>query len=105
MRFSALKSVGHNIADSMASGIGMMIGVYDMNVFTEASSASAGYIEVDFLRGTYSGATPSLKLQRAIILYKRALPRLCKKHGVDIDAFKTLRADLASTASTGRTSL
>jgi len=102
MRFSALRSVGHNVADSFASGIGLLIGVYEMNVFAEASSAPEGYIDVDFLRGTYSGATPSLKLQRAIIRYKKALPDLCKKHGVPVEAFKTLRARFGVDRAYGR---
>jgi hypothetical protein len=47
MKFGTLKSIGHNIAESLASGIGMMIGVYEMDVFGEAAAAPQGYIEVD----------------------------------------------------------
>lgn len=35
MKFGVLRSIGHNIADSLASGIGLMIGVYTTNVFTK----------------------------------------------------------------------
>jgi len=92
MRFSALKSVGHNIADSLASGIGLMIGVYEMDVFAEATAGPEGYIEVDFLRGTASGSAASRKLLRAIALYKDALPGLCQKHGVRLRDFNMLQA-------------
>jgi len=93
MRFSALKSVGHNIADSLASGIGLMIGVYEMDVFGEAAAGAEGYIEVDFLQGTTSGSPASRKLLRAISLYStEALPDLCEKHGIKVDDFKMLRA-------------
>ncbi|MDH4322877.1 MAG: hypothetical protein OEW90_01920 [Betaproteobacteria bacterium] len=92
MRFSALKSVGHNIADSLASGIGLMIGHYAMDVFGEAAAGAEGYIEVDLLHGTTSGSPASRKLLRAISLYSKvALPDLCKKHGVSVEAFGTLR--------------
>jgi hypothetical protein len=92
MRFSSLKSVGHNIADSLASGCSLLIGVEELNVFKEASSGPDGYIDIDFLRGSSSGASPSLKLQRAIALYKKALPSFCEKHGVRFEAVRTLRA-------------
>ena len=62
MKFGELKSIGHNIADSLASGIGLMIGVYETDVFGEARATSAGFIEVDFLNGSTMGGTPSRTL-------------------------------------------
>ena|SRR2546430_14335374 len=103
MRFSALKSVGHNIADSLASGIGLMIGVYEMDVFGEAAAGAEGYIEVDFLRGTTSGSPASRKLLRAISLYSRdALPDLCQKHRVKVEDFKMLRVRFGVDRAYGR---
>ncbi len=102
MRFSALKSVGHNVADSLASGIGLMIGVYEMDVFGEATAGPDGYIEVDFLRGTASGSPASRKLLRAISLYKDALPDLCEKHGVKVEDFNALRARFGVDRAYGR---
>lgn len=92
MKLGALKSLGHNIADSLASGIGILIGVYDMDVFGEASSSEEGYIAVDFLNGTSTGSPVSQSLQRAISLYREALPDLCRKHGCDIADIATLTA-------------
>lgn len=92
MRISKLKSVGHNIADSLASGIGMLIGVYAMNIFNEASSGSEGFIEVDFLSGKVEGSPVSASLSRAINLYKDALPDLCAKHGLEVFEIKALNA-------------
>ncbi len=51
MKHAVLTSVAHNIADSLASGIGLMIGVYEMDIFGEAAHSSEGFIEVDFLTG------------------------------------------------------
>jgi len=92
MKFGTLKSIGHNIAESLASGIGMMIGVYEMDVFGEAAAAPQGYIEVDFLTGEASGASPSPDLARALKLYAQALPELCRRHGVEPTAFRRLSA-------------
>ena len=92
MKFGELKSIGHNIADSLASGIGLLIGHYDMDVFSEAAHSPEGYIVVDFLTGTSSGAQPSESLARAIYLYGAALQDLCEKHGTNASAFRELSA-------------
>lgn len=92
MKLGTLRAVGHNIADSLASGIGLMIGVYEMYVFKEAANSPEGYIEVDFLDGTTSGAKPSATLQRAIKLYSEALPDLCRRHNFDVSEFAHLTA-------------
>lgn len=42
MKFGKLKSLGHNLADSMASGMGFLIGVYHMDVFAEATASEEG---------------------------------------------------------------
>ena len=92
MKHAVLTSVGHNIADSLASGIGLMIGVYEMDVFGEAARSAEGFIEVDFLQGATSGAAPSEALGRAIKLYSKALPELCRKHGVGVGDYERLTA-------------
>ena len=96
MKFGELKSIGHNIADSLASGIGLMIGVYEIDVFGEARTSSAGFIEVDFLNGETSGGAPSKKLQRAIELYRDQLDSLCKRHGTRREIFEVLKARYAT---------
>jgi len=69
MRLGELKSLGHNLADSLGSGIGLMIGVYSMNIFGEAQAEEGGYIIVDFLAGQTSGRKVSSGLKKAVQLY------------------------------------
>lgn len=90
MKFNELKSIGHNIADSLACGIGLMIGVYDMDVFGEASASTEGFIIVDFLSGETTGAPVSVGLANAVRLYSEALSGLCERHGTDRSAFAAL---------------
>jgi hypothetical protein len=93
MKFSALKSVGHNIAASLASGVGLMIGLYGTDIFREASAGAPGYIDVDFLLGSMSGSTPSRGLREAVALFSsKALLDLCRKHGVDLRDVRTIQA-------------
>lgn len=102
MKFGELKSIGHNIADSLASGIGLLIGHYETDIFGEASASPEGYIAVDFLTGTTDGGTPSKSLAKAIALYQDALEKLCERHGNEASAFKTLNVRFGVDVVHGR---
>lgn len=101
MRLGILKSIGHNIADSLASGIGLLIGIYEMDVFAEAAAGDAGYIKVDFLKGLSTGSAASARLSRAITLYRDALPSFCLKHGVDSQDIQKLEVRFGTDAAYG----
>jgi hypothetical protein len=92
MKFNVLRSIGHNMAHSLASGCGLLIGVYDMDVFGEAARSAEGFITVDFLTGKCIGAKPSPVLARAVVLYREVLAILCVREKVSPSAFKTLTA-------------
>jgi hypothetical protein len=91
MKHDELRAVAHNIADSLASGIGLMIGVYDMDVFGEAARSAEGALTVDFLRGMVVEGQPSQSLRGAVASYGEALAGHCEKHGGSIDDFKELK--------------
>ena len=92
MRFGELRSIAHNIADSLASGYSQLVGLYELNVFGEAAANPQGFIEVDFLTGTTIGSPVSAVLGEAIIRFREALPGLCRKHHVSETAFQQLQA-------------
>lgn len=101
MKLGALKSLGHNLADSFASGIGLLVGVYEMNVFSEAAASEPGFIEVNFLDASAVGCPISKNLQGAINSYKQALPNLCKKHSIELSQIQTLIARFGSDPAYG----
>ena len=92
MRFGQLKSIAHNLADSISSGIGLPIGLYVYNIFDEAAASSEGYIEINFVSGAVKGATPSKVLSDALLQYKRWLAELAGKHGAAVSDFAELTA-------------
>ncbi len=91
MKHDELRSIGHNLADSLASGVGFLIGLYTTDVFGEASKSPAGFLIVDFLNGTIQGHA-SASLAKAVSLYRDALPSLCEKHGASLSYFRELTA-------------
>jgi hypothetical protein len=92
MKIGTLRAIAHNIADSLGSGSGLFIGVYDMNVYGEAKKNPGGVIAIDFLAAKAIQGKVSRPLASAIAKYRAALPNLCAKHGASIEDFKTLTA-------------
>ena len=90
VKHAVLTSIAHNVADSLASGCGLMIGVSDMDVFGAAARGGEGYLEVDFLAGTITGGQPSPSLTKAVHLYAEALPGLCERQGAEVADFRRL---------------
>src|SRR5258706_8798219 len=95
MKFDQLRSIGHNIAQSLASGVGLLVGLYELDVFGEAKRSPEGFITVDFLTGRCEGAAPSTYLADGIGRYRSALPDLCRRHDVPMSAFRVLTARYA----------
>jgi hypothetical protein len=92
MKLDELKSIAHNIAHSLASGLGIPIGYHLTDIFDDAARSPGRSITVDFLTGTCSAGMPSLVLTHAVNLYKDALADLCTSHGTSISAFRQVTA-------------
>ncbi|MBK7673239.1 MAG: hypothetical protein IPJ24_17905 [bacterium] len=92
MKLGELTSFGHNLADSLASGMCFMAGIFRVDVFGEASASSEGYIVVDFLRGETEGGTASASLKSAIRRFSELVPSLAEQHRIAVDQVKTIQA-------------
>ena len=92
MKIGELTSFGHNIADSLASGVCFMAGVYSVDVYGEASASPEGHIIVDFKTGSTSGSPISSGLRRAIHRYSELLSDLAKEHGLEPSEIKVVMA-------------
>jgi hypothetical protein len=88
MKHAELRAVVHNVGDSLASGIGLLIGVYEMDVFGEASRSQDGSLTVDFLAGRVTEGTASTSLTEAVSLYRDALAKLCLQAGSSISEIR-----------------
>jgi len=101
MKIGELTSFGHNVADSLASGICFMAGIYSVDIHGEAAASVEGHITVDFLTGVTSGAHVSKDLGKAIKRYSELLPDLAKRHSIDISDIKALSARFGSDPVAG----
>jgi hypothetical protein len=97
MKFDTLRSIGHNIADSLACGNGFPIGFYFTEIFREARQSPEGFIIVNFLTGKVTGGRASSSLADAIVLYSDALAELCRKHKTSPAAFRELSAHYSTS--------
>jgi hypothetical protein len=92
MKFDELRSIAHNVADSLASGASLLVNRWHMEIFEEARRSPEGFILVDFLTGATMGGVLSSALARDIALFPAALADLCRKHGTSSAVFKELTA-------------
>lgn len=81
MKHAELRSLVHNVADSLASGVGLMIGLYGTDVFGEAARSPEGALTVDLLRGAVVEGEASTSLREAVSLYSAALHDRCLSNG------------------------
>lgn len=98
MKRAEFRAIVHNIADSLGSGIGLMIDHYEMDVYGEAERCREGVITVDFLRGSIVEGEASASLSEAVALYRDALANLCSKAGGSVDDFTEAKARFCSDA-------
>lgn len=81
MKHGELRSIVHNVADSLASGIGLLVGVYGADVFGEAQASTNSALTVDFLNGTIVEGEASASLTDAVSRYGDALAKLISDAG------------------------
>ncbi len=67
-KLATLRAIAHNVCDSFSSGCGLLIGVFEMELYGEIARSDEGYLMLDFLNGQREGAEPSASLWRAIQL-------------------------------------
>lgn len=95
MKLAALASFGHNLADSLASGIPFMVGMAGLRSFDihgEAAASPEGHVVVDFLTGATSGSPVSPVLQGVIRSFNKALPELAEREGLEMAEIRVLSA-------------
>jgi hypothetical protein len=80
----------------------MLIGIYEMDVFGEASRSPERAITVDFLSGVIVEGKGSPTLVKAASLYRVALRDLCSKAGGSIEDLKEAKARYWLTPLDGR---
>lgn len=102
MKHGEKLAIVHNVADSLGSGIGLMIGHYEMDVYTEAQRSPGGAITVDFLAGTVIEGEPSASLTGSVALYRDAFANLCSKAGGGVADFAEAKAQFWSDALSRR---
>lgn len=98
MEHAELRAIVHNVADSLGSGIGLMIGHYETDVYGEALRSPEGAITVDFLKGTVIEGEPSASLAASVALYRDALASLCFKAGGSLADFAEAKTRFYSDA-------
>jgi hypothetical protein len=102
MKLPVLMSIGHNLADSLASGLSLIIGHFPTDIFAEAGASPGGTITVDFLEGKVSQGVASPSLRDCLVLYGEALSDFCARQGASSSDFAVLSAEFGTDPVYGR---
>jgi hypothetical protein len=102
MKIGELTSFGHNVADSLGSGICLMVGLYSVDIYGEAAASPEGHIIVDFKAGSTSGSPVSSVTRQAVQRYSALLPKFAKRHGLDPSEIEVFTARFGTDPIAGR---
>lgn len=78
MKRGQLRSIAHSLADSIAGGISLMTGFYELDLYGDAAKSPDGKLSVDLLNGRVIEGTPSAELSTAISSLSLHFDRLCQ---------------------------
>jgi hypothetical protein len=92
MKHDRLCAIGHNLADSLASGLCFVIGYHPTDIFGEAALNKDGTIGIDFLHGRIVRGVVSAGLRPAIARFGEVFPKFCRGNEAKEDDFETLSA-------------
>jgi len=82
MNHGQLRSVAHSIADSLASGVSLITGFYDLHIYEDAMRSEGGVLTVDLLNGRVVKGTPSTDVTSAVLHIPKEFDRLCAAKGL-----------------------
>jgi hypothetical protein len=105
MKHERLCEIAHNFADSLASGLGFVVGYCPTDVFGEAATSPGGVIEIDFLHGSIVKGRPSPGLKSAAVIFGQAFPDFCRKNGAEVTDFQSFLAAFDAKGGGTRTML
>jgi hypothetical protein len=88
MKHAQLQAIVHNVADSLGSGICLMIGYYAVDVYFDARNSPTGTIKVDLLRGVVVEGDAGEALLGALKQIPAALAEQCERAGGSWDEYR-----------------
>ncbi|MEM9197802.1 MAG: hypothetical protein AAGD12_08095 [Pseudomonadota bacterium] len=92
MKHSQLHAVAHNFNDSLASGLGFVVGYCETHVFAGAACNPDGFLVVDFLTGQLDEGTATDQLVHALPIFRNEFEGFCQKHGASNSDFAEFKA-------------
>ncbi len=81
MKHEKLQAIVHNVADSLGSGVSLMTGFYDLDVYTDARNSPKKALRLDLMAGVVTEGEARANLVAALQRVPGALAAQCAKAG------------------------
>lgn len=78
MKHGQLRSIAHSLAASLASGVSLITGFYDLDLYGDARNSPDGKLSIDLLKGKIMDGNPSPQLIAAVSSLGPEFHRLCE---------------------------
>ena len=105
VKHAVLRSIAHNLADSISSGCCLLISDHDIGVYDEAKQTEEKCITVDLLQGTVLEHGASIKLTSQIRQCSVALEGLARSQGASCREFTEITVRFWTNELTNRFSV
>ncbi len=92
MKHGKLRSIAHNLADSLAGYVSLITGVYDLDLYKDAGQSPNGELVIDFLNNKIISGNPSPNLIKAVSRLQPEFNRLCESEKVSRINFRNAKA-------------
>jgi len=100
MKHGQLRSVAHSIADSLAGGVSLITGFYDLRIYEDAMRSEDGVLTVDLLNGRVVRGTPSADVVSDVLRIPKEFDRLCSTKGLERSDCRRALAHFHATPTT-----
>ncbi len=87
MKHGKLRSIAHNLADSLAGYVGLITGVYDLDLYKDAARSPDGELVIDLLNNKIISGKPSPNHIEAVSRLRPEFNRLCETEKVSRSSF------------------
>lgn len=83
MKHAKLRAVAHNLADSLASGVSLLTGAYELDLYGDAARAPGERLVLDLMNGAVIEGALSPALATALARLGPEFARLCAAAGTE----------------------
>jgi hypothetical protein len=99
MRHEAYRAIAHNFAHSLACGVSLSTGFYELDVYGDAATSPGGKLRLDLLNGKVLEGEANKDLQTALARIPPLFAEGCRRSGGSLTDLRCAEATFSRSGS------